>query len=61
MRTYHLANLAVPPFMFFNVSTFFASMAAGRSWPPKAELTEVSIAKVGAGLAELGAPDVSRL
>ena len=47
--------------MFFNVSTFLASMAAGRSWPPKAELTEVSIAKVGAGLAKLGAPDVSRL
>ena len=35
-RTYHLANLAVLLFMFFNVSVFFGSISAGRAWPCKA-------------------------
>ena len=51
---------ATAPSQFFNVSTFFESIAAGRAWPRKAELTEVSIAKAGAGLAELGPADASR-
>ena len=51
---------ATAPSQFFNVSTFFESIAAGKAWPRKAELTEVSIAKAGAGLAELGPADASR-
>ena len=33
MRAYHLANLLVVLFMFFNVSTFFGNILADRVWP----------------------------
>ena len=32
MRTYHLAHLLVVPFMFCNVSAFFANILADRVW-----------------------------